>query len=352
MRKTGTNSSRVSRAGTWLLGVAAVLLFATGFIMLRGEAGQGGVEVLQRAVEPPVASEQRVFYADMLDAYEAGNLEEARQRARTHLANLGQRLLNPPHEIEKASICHGTLGVLKFMLMYENRLPVGQRFGAQQDLLEEIDRVFAGATRLRADLRDARPAIRSYLDTETGTVAAEWIRARQGMVARDRQNETFEFFRADLERAGFDSVDAVLAPPEAAAPQVPPFAELSIQEANQIGRSIDDYFQGLIRGDRALLVDATELDARGSEGLLQALAADYREGGVMTVHSITLPPVDAQRFRAQQGAAGEAVIATVVHGIELDVTMLDGTRRTMTIDKLVRLRRGLGGRWVVVTPRD
>jgi hypothetical protein len=332
--------------------IAAAIVIALGVSAYLGIAEQRPADRPANTQEASAVGEQQVFYADMLAAYEAGQLVEARQLARQHLARLGERLLNPPHEVEKVSICHGTLGVLKFMLMFENQLPAGQRFDAQADLLEEIQGVFTGATQLRSDMTNTRPEMRAYLDGETGNVAAEWIRAQEGLVARSRLNETYEQFRDDLERAGFGSLDAVLATEESAAPPASPFLEVSGLEAEQIEQTIDDYFQGLIGGETDRLMDATELDQQGTTALQDALAADYVQEGILTVHSIILPPLPEEKLRLQSNDFGEEVISTTLRGIELDVTMLDGTRKTMTINKRVRLRQGLGGRWVVAAPRD
>ena len=51
-------------------------------------------------------------------------------------------------------------------------------------------------------------------------------------------------------------------------------------------------------------------------------------------------------------AAFEMAADAGADGIELDVTMIDGTRKTMIIDKYVRLRSGQNGDWMVGVPND
>ncbi len=302
--------------------------------------------------ESMAAGEQQVFYTDMIEAYDADRLTQARQIARLHLAQLRQRMVNPPNEIEKASISHGTLGILRSMLAFENKLPASERLAADAGLVGEIDELLLSVKILRTGLVATRADMLAYLDGEMGIVAAEWIEAKRALVTAGQLSETYEVFRDDLARAGYGSLNNILDMQAPAVSEKPRFLAVTDLEANQIEQTIDDYFQGLINGDIAQIKETTGLDQQETTDLLESFAADLRQEGVRTIHAITFPLRPAAELRLKPQGAGSERVSTLIRGVELDVTMTDGSAKTMIINKRVRLRPGPNGGWVVEPPHD
>jgi len=302
--------------------------------------------------ESLMLGEQQVFYTDMIEAYEADQLTQARQIARLHLASLRQRMVNPPHEIERASISHGTLGVLRSMLAFENKLPAGERLAAQAGLVGEIDELLLSVKGLLAGLANTRADMLAYLDGEMGIVAAEWIQAKQSLVTTGQLGETYETFRNELTRAGYGSLDDVLTLQAPAVSENARFLTVTPLEANQIEQTIHDYFQGLIDGDIEQIRETTGLDQQETTDLLESFAADLQQEGVRTIHAITFPLRSAEELRLQPQGEGSERVSTLIRGVEFDVTMTDDTNKTMIINKRVRLRPRQNGGWMVEPPND
>jgi hypothetical protein len=307
----------------------------------------------QIASESAPVGEQQVFYHDMIVAYESGELAEARGLAKGHIGRLEQRMVNPPHEIERSSIVHGTLGVLRSMLDAENGLPVSNRLGADTDLVAQLDKVLGNAKAMRATLGTTRADMLDYFDREMGVVAASWIAAKRALVSAEQLEETFAQFSEELNGAGFRTVGEVLAKSVSAGVSEEPRAiDVTSREQRQIEKTIGDYFQGLVDNDLPRIQTATELSTSATTTLLAAFAADCQQEGVSIVHSVTVPPMVEQGMELRPDSRGGRAVSTVVRGLELDVTMIDNSRKTMKIDKFLRLRPGRAGRWVIDTPND
>ncbi len=320
----------------WLVGSFALLMLVT--------AGAHAGEKSQ----PPstgMVGEQRVFYTDMLQAYAAGSLDEARALARAHLQRLGRRL-EDPRLMELESAVHGILGVTRSMLQAENKLAPAGRLAAS-GMIGEIDAVLRRAKTTRKALVDSDPRLLRYLDGELGIVAADWIRAKRPLVPAGELAATYDAFRTDLARQGYTTVEAVLQGPEIPA-AVERFTRFSAREEDQISQAVRDYFQGLIDGSAARLSSATGCDPDSCARLLQAFEADCQEEGVKLIHEVAVPAMDG--LRLQIAGPGQDLFTTMISGIELDVTLNDETRKTMTIRKHLRLRPDPDGRWFIEPP--
>lgn len=295
-------------------------------------------------------TEQQVFYTDMLEAYERGDLDQARALARKYLG--------PAYEDILAGQERGWgigLRVLAGMLSHENRLPSAHRFGGDEQFADWLEK-FLLASR---DLIRATPP--ETKDEATGRqrllkeAAMQWILARRDQVSRQQLEDWYTAFQGELEAPGyatkaFVSLDdlfasATLATKRATMRQVTP------TEAERLTTTIRQYLEGLVAGDVKRVVSATGMEVEEARKLLDSYRRDCNDEGISEIRSIIMPTLALDDLRLKPRPRNDGVFALSVTGIRLETVRTDGAVEWRTISKHLTLREDASGRWIIVPPK-
>jgi hypothetical protein len=295
-----------------------------------------------------VISEQALVYQDMIEAYEAGRLEEARRLARTHLARTREGMAAIVSDLDREAIAHRMLGILDAMLGAENRLAAPDRFGRDLALSNFVKEQILVVRRLAGPNLQVSAAVRDFLDRQTGVVAAGWVQASIDVVPRAEVESFYQEFAPELRTAGFESFAEILEAPATPAPQTVQAQTVALDEREtaSLMAAIRGYFEGLIQGDSAQLAQATGLDVDAAAALVAAVQTDYAEANIAEVRSITVP--DQPLALAADGD----VYVVRLNGITLDAVLSDGRTVTQRMDKPVTVRKGETGQWFVIPPQQ
>lgn len=134
----------------------------------------GGIDSLAEA------SDQQVFYTDMIEAYEQKRYADARELARRHLDKYSALAETAKNDFDLEASVRGALGVLHSALDVEAVLAAKDKENASARdaeflafLKKELERAKAAAGRLQ----NVSEPVRAYINSEMDVCVSLWIRA-------------------------------------------------------------------------------------------------------------------------------------------------------------------------------
>ncbi len=294
--------------------------------------------------------EQSVFYHDMLDAYERGDYDRARQLARKYLAPMPAILSKGGTELDVERGFGWMLTVLHSMLLGESQLPPRDRFGDDPAFVEQIEGVILAVRTPAHAIKAAAPQY-SYAQRELKYIAREWILARAGHASRGQLEKLYRAFEPELRAQGLNTLDAVLQYQALEHSPSPTVETVDQVEAHTITVVIRDYFAGLVAKDLDRLESATGLDTETCSKFLDAYHEDCAEEGIASITNITLPALSREDLQLRPDPKKQGFYTLTIKGIRIDAVRVDGSAVSQVISKHLTLREQATGRWIIVAPQ-
>jgi hypothetical protein len=300
------------------------------------------------ASAPPCGSETNVAFTDVIEAYESGDVETARDRARRHLAAFESELDAAESDLDREGALIQMLGTIRSVLQHEGKLMAPARLRPDTDLMRTVDAQLGKARGAYAGLAEGPESQKAFIQEEIGRCVADLVRMLDGVASPAEIEAVFSRFTAEALAAGYASPAAALAPPPAPAERKRTFGSV---DQTRILFAVRDYYDGLAGDDVERLVSATG----SSPAEAQALLARYRQNlgaaGIAGVASFTIPPPEGAEIELQISETDANDYYLSLRGIAVAVLRTDGARETQTWDELVRLRRHADGSWTVIPPK-
>lgn len=315
-----------------------------------GQAIGTGSQNPSSAPDVVAGAEQLLVYFGVVNAYEEGRLDDARELARGFLTEFRASMPLASDDADRQSVVANTLGLIAEVWRVENRLAPPGRLGGDVELLNFINATIVEARATGYQIQGP-DLITDFIRDLVGVSAVGWLRAASGLVPRPELEQTYLEFQTEIQAQGFDTLDQAIVDPAPASPaEVYSGGRLVAgEDAARINTAIHYYFNGLATGDIGLLQSATGGDEAAAVGLLEALQQDIREEGADAVQRITAPKLPAEFLLLE--LAEEGLYGLTVEGIAIELVLPDGSLAVSTIDKNFSLRKGEGGQWTIVVPQ-
>ncbi len=300
-----------------------------------------------------VAANVDVIYTDMLEAYELGQLELARNLADQYIDRFSNEMSMANNDPDREGAMIRLLGAVKSALQYENRQEASSRLANDQELINKFEEGLLAAQEMYPDLQPHEQSQKMFIEREVGRTAIELIKAREELSARSTLNSLYDTFQSEIEKVTTDGVDAIL-DREVSGPSPPdvPQLELNSDEQEQILSLVRDYFDGLVNGDLAKISRVTGYSAARSSDLMQRYDADCAQAEVQTITAFTLPEITESTLVVTQLDRDQGLYGISLRGIELKVIETDGNDVVRTVNKHMRFSKNADGAWTVRLPND
>lgn len=299
-----------------------------------------------------VHAETDVIYQDMIDAYQAGELDLARNLADKYLDMFANELTFDHGDVDRAGSLIRLLGTIKSMLRYENNLDAADRLAADKEFIDKVKQQLYSCRDSYASLSDNPANQKAFIQHEVGYSAGQFIKAMEVQSSRSELDRIFSDFGPELQTSGKSSVDALLQASAQIIDEEAPRYTLEPDEAKAIVAAAREYFAALVAKDGARLASVCGKQVKSGSGLIARFDEDCREAGVESIASAVISDPSESTLIATFVDRKAGLFSVSLRGIELQVIETNGKSAVRTINKHLRLQRDGADSWIVLVPND
>jgi len=301
------------------------------------------------------ASETAVFYQPMLDAYDAGRVEDARQLAKRFLDKSRRELETAALDIDRDGASRRALDLVETLMDREAEFTTSVRFSNHNELVTGSQDVMRLAQEAVGRMTNPPDAVRQYHSRKLAAASRAWISSAGPRLPRDQVQRVFQLYENQMREAGGPAdVDTLLrngAQPKRRNLQNarPRAAGIANQDGAAIIAVIRNYYDAVLAGDAAKLAAATGSTPQAANLLIARKRDNFGRVKVAEVSRVTLPVLTGAKVADLLRARPDGLFDLYLRDIQTTVTDDSGAAGSRTVEKLFTLKR-TAGRWTVVAP--
>jgi len=301
------------------------------------------------------ASETAVFYQPMLDAYDAGRVEDARQLAKRFLDRSRRELETSTLDIDRDGASRRALDLVETLMEREAEFQPNVRFNNHNELVTSSQDVMRLAQEAVGRMTNPPDAVRQYHTRKLAAASRAWISSAGPRLPREQVQRVFQLYETQMREAGGPAdVDTLLRngaqPKRRNLQQAKPRASgIGNQDGTAIIAVIRNYYDGVMSGDAVKLAAATGSAPQAARLLIARKNDNFIRAKVRNVNTISLPALTGTHVADLLRARPDGLYDLYLQGIQTSVTDETGAAASRTVDKLFTLKRTVG-RWTVVAP--
>jgi hypothetical protein len=295
------------------------------------------------------------FYGPMMDAYDTGRVEEARQLAQKYLEGVRHELETYTLDLDRDGAARRATDLIDTLMSSEAELAPANRFTNHTDLMSLSRDVLRLAQDSVARIAQPSDALRQYFANTLAISSQAWISSAGPRMPRDQVQSFYQQFEPQMRSSGrVTDLDTLLR--NGAQRHVREFLEkpraagINNADGTAILAVIRNYYDAVLAGDTPKLAVATGMSAQSASALIARRGDNFNRVQIRQISQVRLPNLNGAQVADLAKVQADGTYELLVRGIETTVTEQNGAAGTRTVEKLFTLKR-TGTRWTVVVPQ-